>query len=163
MVIEAVAAAGYDRPVGLVLVGDGSDRARVLRAAANNPHIQLLAPIGDRLRLACLLASADAFVHGCEAETFCLAAAEARASGLPLIVPDRGGAADQLVAGQGGLYQAGSAAALSNAIASFLAGDPVSHRRRAAAASSGVPSLDAHFEHLFAAYRARIARRSRAA
>ena len=36
------------------------------------------------------LASADALVHGCEAETFCLVAAEARASGTPMIVPDRG-------------------------------------------------------------------------
>lgn len=96
MVIDATVAAGYQRRVGLVLFGDGRDRARVVRAAANNPHIHLAAPVTDRRELAPIFASADALVHGCEAETFCMVAAEARASGLPLIVPDEGGAGDQL-------------------------------------------------------------------
>ncbi len=112
MVIEAVAAAGYDQPVGFVLFGDGRDRAKVVRAAANNPHVHLAAPIADRVELATILASADALVHGCEAETFCMVAAEAKASGLPLIVPDEGGAADQFSNGQGGVYTARSPASL---------------------------------------------------
>jgi len=75
MVIEAVTSAGYGQPVGLVIVGDGRDSARVQRAAAHNPHIQLLAPTRDRAAMADLLASADALVHGCDAETFCMVAA----------------------------------------------------------------------------------------
>ena len=41
-----------------------------------------------------MLASADAYLHGCPAETFGLVIAEALCAGLPQIVPDRGGAAE---------------------------------------------------------------------
>ncbi|MFT3965459.1 MAG: glycosyltransferase, partial [Sphingobium sp.] len=95
MVIGAVQAASYDRPIGLVIIGGGRQQARVVRAVANNPHIHLMAPTSDRHMLARLYASADALVHGCEAETFGMCAAEAVASGTPLIVPDSGGSSDQ--------------------------------------------------------------------
>ena len=121
MVVEAVMAAGVNAPVGLVLIGDGRDRARVARAAVDNPHIQLLSPISDRLELARLFASADALIHGCEAETFCMVASEARASGLPLIVPDGGGAADQARLAGGWTYVSGDAASAADAISDFVA------------------------------------------
>lgn len=152
MVIDAVASAGFSTPVGLVLVGDGRDRGRVRRAAANNPHIQLLAPIHDRSALAELLASADALVHGCEAETFCMVAAEARASGLPVIVPDEGGASDQARSGGGLLYRAGQADSLAAAIIDFTRGGPSDHRRIAARLAPSVMTMDDHFDRLFSAY-----------
>ena len=152
MVIDAVASAGFSTPVGLVLVGDGRDRGRVRRAAANNPHIQLLAPIHDRSALAELLASADALVHGCEAETFCMVAAEARASGLPVIVPDEGGASDQARSGGGLLYRAGQADSLAAAIIDFTRGGPAGHRRIAARLAPSVMTMDDHFDRLFSAY-----------
>jgi len=154
MVIEAVTAAGYSQPVGLVLFGNGRDRARVVRAADNNPHVHLGAPILDRAELATVLASADALVHGCEAETFCMVAAEAKASGLPLIVPDDGGAGDQFAAGQGCRYEARNPAALAAAIVAFVAGSLAAHRARAVTAAAGVPDMDAHFARLFATYAA---------
>ncbi len=163
MVIEAVTVAGYSRPVGLVLVGDGRDRARVRRAAANNPHIQLLAPIRDRAALAELLASADALVHGSEAETFCMIAAEARASGLPVIVPDEGGAPDQ-ARGRGGLlYKAGQAESLAVTILDFVRNDPEQQRRRSAALAASVTTMDDHFNQLFALYAQLPFRQSHAA
>lgn len=152
MVIEAVTAAGFDNPVGLVLFGDGHDKTRVVRAAMNNPHVQLCAPIVDRAELATVFASADALVHGCEAETYCMVAAEARASGLPLIVPDQGGAGDQFAAGQGERYEACSASSLAAAIGRFIAAGPDGHQRAAALAAAQVGSMDSHFERLFAAY-----------
>lgn len=152
MVFDAVTAAGYQRPIGLVLFGDGRERSRVVRAAELDPHIHLAAPVTDRQDLATILASADALVHGCEAETFCMVAAEAKASGLPIIVPDEGGASDQFVEGQGARYKARSAAALAAALVDFLAGDPVGARLRATAAAGAVPTMDAHFETLFALY-----------
>ncbi|MGN6377122.1 MAG: glycosyltransferase [Sphingomonas sp.] len=154
MVVEAICHAGYRQPLGLMLIGDGRDRDRIARAAFGNPHVRLVQPIRDRALLATTLASADALVHGCEAETFCMVAAEARASGLPLIVPDAGGAADQFVAGQGARYRAGSVRALSSAVTGFLADAPDAHRARAAAAASGVRTMDAHFDDLFARYAA---------
>ncbi len=66
MIIEAVRAAGTRAPVGLVIAGDGRDRARVVRAAADNPHVHLLTPVSDRHEVARLFASCDALIHGCE-------------------------------------------------------------------------------------------------
>jgi alpha-1,6-mannosyltransferase len=151
-VIEAVTSAGYRKPVGLVLVGDGRDRARVQRAAAHNPHIHLIAPTGDRRTLAELLASADGLVHGCEAETFCMVVAEARASGLPVIVPDAGGASDQISGGTGMQYRAGHTASLARTIARFLETEPTAHHQRAVEAAGSVPTMDDHFQNLFDAY-----------
>lgn len=153
MVIEAVKAAGYDHPVGLVLFGDGRDKKRVLRAAGNNPHIHLAAPISDRRTLATIMASADALIHGCEAETFCMVAAEARASGLPLIIPGDGGAGDQYVPGQGAIYTAGNSAALVDALKQFLQSDPASQRARASLTAGATRTMDEHFTELFDTYR----------
>ena len=152
-VIEAVTSAGYRNPVGLVLVGDGRERARVRRAAANNPHIQLLAPITQRDQLAEMLASADALVHGCEAETFCMVAAEARASGIPIIVPDEGGASDQAAQGVGFRYRAAQTDSLAATITAFLTSGPEVQRRHAAALAASTTTMDDHFQQLFAAYR----------
>jgi alpha-1,6-mannosyltransferase len=156
MVIEAVTAAGAKAPVGLILIGDGRDRARVARAAATNPHIQLLSPISDRPELARLFASVDALIHGCEAETFCMVAAEARASGLPLIAPDGGGAADQATLSGGWTYTSGDAGSAADAIAAFLASDRVAIAAAARINAVSVRTMDEHFGDLFAYYEALI-------
>jgi alpha-1,6-mannosyltransferase len=163
MVIEAVTAAGAQGPVGLILIGDGRERSRVARAAADNPHVQLLAPISDRLELARLFASCDALIHGCEAETFCMVAAEARASGLPLIVPDGGGAADQARASGGWTYVSGQAASAVEAIHAFLASDRVPVTAAARSNAANVRTMDEHFADLFAYYETLIAGERKAA
>jgi alpha-1,6-mannosyltransferase len=98
-----------------------------------------------------LLASADALIHGCEAETFCMVAAEARASGIPLIVPDRGAAVDQLVPGAGTTYRAACEASLERAIVGFIDRGP-ELQRAAAVRASRVRTMDEHFAELFARY-----------
>ena len=163
MVIEAVTAAGAKAPVGLVLLGDGRERARVARAAADNPHIHLAAPIADRHELARVFASADALIHGCEAETFCMVAAEARAAGLPLIAPDGGGAADQARQANGWVYEPGNAAAAADAIGSFLDAPRDAVRAAAVAAAPAVRTMDAHFDDLFAFYASLIAPKQKVA
>ncbi|MEJ7933893.1 glycosyltransferase [Sphingobium sp. AN558] len=150
-VIEAVTSAGYHQPLGLVLVGDGRDKAKVGRAAMHNPHIQLLAPTRDRTALGALLASADALVHGCEAETFCMVAAEARASGLPVIVPDEGGASDQADRDAGLHYRARQPDSLAKAISKFVAGRS-DYRTRAIIAAPSVMTMEDHFSRLFDVY-----------
>jgi alpha-1,6-mannosyltransferase len=152
MVVDAVTRAGFDQPTGLMLIGDGRERDAIARAAFGNPHIRLVQPVRDRAMLARILASSDALVHGCEAETFCMAAAEARASGLPVIVPDSGGARDHWGEGHGALYRGGDGEALARALTGFLSDDPAAHRRRASAAAPGVRSMDEHFAALFARY-----------
>lgn len=145
LVIDAVTAAGIERPVGLIIVGDGRERGRVTRQVASNPHIQLLSPIVDRRALARLMASCDALIHGCEAETFSIVVAEAAASGLPLIVPDRGAAADHAQAGRDFIYKSGTASDAAHAIAAFL--DSRRDARRGA-----VRTMDDHFSGLFELY-----------
>jgi alpha-1,6-mannosyltransferase len=163
MVIEAVTAAGAQAPVGLILIGDGRERAKVARAAAENPHVQLLAPISDRLELARLFASCDALIHGCEAETFCMVAAEARKSGLPLIVPDGGGAADQARASGGWTYASGQAASAVEAIHAFLAADRIPVAETARRNAANVRTMDEHFADLFAYYETLVAGERKAA
>ena len=74
-----------------------------------------------------------------------MVAAEARASGLPLIAPDLGGAADQARAGGGITYAAGSSAAAAAAIRRFI-----DHPMRPAAIENR--TMDQHFADLFALY-----------
>lgn len=163
MVVDACMAAGVERPVGLVLVGDGRDRARVVRHVGANPHVLMLAPITDRPALAQLLASADALIHGCEAETFCLVAAEARASGLPLIAPDRGGASDQARESGGEVYRSADAGAAAQAIGRLIDRglDRLGAEARTRALSTR--TLDQHFDELFQRYGALTDRAARAA
>jgi alpha-1,6-mannosyltransferase len=152
MVIDAVTAASYDRPIGLVIIGDGRQQARVVRAVANNPHIHLSAPTGDRAMLARLYASADAVVHGCEAETFGMVPAEALASGMPIIVPDSGGASDQYAPGLGEQFKARDGASLCDAIRRFSDNGRAHYAPGAAEAAARSRTEGDHFDALFANY-----------
>ena len=73
MIVDAVAAASQKLPIGMVILGAGKHKQRILKQIAGNPHIRLLKPEKDRIKFATILASADALIHGCEAETFCMA------------------------------------------------------------------------------------------
>jgi alpha-1,6-mannosyltransferase len=158
MVLRAVGEASRRHKVGLLLVGDGPRRGRLELMAERLGKMAVLPRINDREELARLLASADALVHGCEAETFCMVAAEARASGIPLIVPDRGAAADQRVPGAGTVYRAASEISLERAIGRFINRGP-ELQRAAAVRASGVRTMDQHFAELFACYEALAPRR----
>ena len=145
LVVDAVTAASQTMPIGLVIVGAGGHRKRIEKHIFGNPHIKLLGTERDRVKFATLLASADALIHGCEAETFCMAAAEARASGVPMIVPDRGGAAYHARGGAGLTYHAGSALSAAQATLRLL-----SHPPRGP--FDGCVTMRDHFAALFADY-----------
>lgn len=155
MVLDAISAVGQDMPLGMVLFGEGRERRAILKHMAGNPHVRLFEPNRDPALFARIIASADALVHGSDAETFCMAAAEARASGIPVIVPDRGAAADHAADGAGVTYRANDSGALSQAIRTVLA-------------SGTRPKVDArsmaqHFEDLFRLYEASARKQARAA
>ena len=150
MVIEAVRLAAREHPLGLVLLGAGGQEAKVRAAIGDDRHIRLLAPVHERAKFAAIVASADALVHGCEAETFCLAAAEAKASGVPVIVPDRGGAAEHAMGGAGLTYRAADPTSLAAAIGQLARqGWPRIHPQ--------VQTMRGHFEQLFVLYAQLIA------
>jgi len=145
-ITSAFARAKASRPIGLVIVGDGLARKHVERAAAAAGNVYLAGAIRDRDMLAKLYASADALLHGSGAETYGLVVAEAISSGLPVIVPDTGGAADLASRAPSRLYKTGNVESCAATILEFLAAprDPVP-----------VPplrSLDEHFADLFALY-----------
>ncbi len=146
-VIEAFARARRVRPdLGLIVIGDGLARRSVEHAAKRAGGVALLGAVTDRGELARILASADLFVHGSGAETYGLAAAEAVVSGVALVVPDSGGAADLAARGLSKTYRTGDAADCARAILAVLAGeaDPPT------APPPG--SLDEHFTALFGLY-----------
>jgi alpha-1,6-mannosyltransferase len=152
MVIDATLAASNYSPIGLILIGDGRHRTQLARHVRGNPHIHLLAPISDRAMLANVLASGDALIHGCETETFGLVAAEAAASGLPLIVPDEGGSTAVVRLGSGVTYKAGDALAAADAITGIIANGLSQTRQRAFMRAQQIPSIDEHFAELFNRY-----------
>lgn len=163
MIIEAATGCGFAHPVALVIAGDGRVRTSVERAAADNPHVRLIAPIRDRAAFATLLASADALVHGSESETFCMIAAEARASGVPMFLPDGGAAADHLVPGAGAHYAAADAASLAEAMRRVLDLGLDRAQAVARAAAPRTRTMDAHFADLFELYEGHRVPRSSAA
>lgn len=152
MVVNAVAKAGVRAPVGLILVGSGTTTRAIERARAGNPHVVLLGAVEQRADMARLMASADGLIHGSDAETFCMVAAEARASGLPLIGPDLGGFADHLREGVGFGFAAGDSSGAAQAIGNFVVAGPAGLRSQASARAQDVRSLQAHFSELFARY-----------
>lgn len=150
-VMRAVGTSARRHDLGLILVGDGPRRRKLEGIAERLPSVAVWPRLTNRRELARLLASSDALVHGCEAETFCLVAAEARASGIPMIVPDRGAAGDQVIANVGAMYRAGSEISLGRALERFIDRGP-QFQRAAAARASRVRSMDEHFADLFGKY-----------
>ncbi len=160
VIIEAFARARRARGgLGLVLVGDGLRRYAVSKAAVRVGHVHLLGAVSDRELMARLYASADLLVHGSAAETYGLVVAEAICSGLPVVVPDRGGASDFAARARSAVYPTGDAEGCASAIVRLLTADPgavAAQRDR----SGSVRSAEAHFESLFALYQDLIDRKA---
>ena len=159
LVIDAVERAGADLPVGLILLGAGVESARIEKRIDGSPHIRMFTPVYDRERLARIVASCDALIHGSEAEPFGLVASEAMAGGLPLIVPDTGGCAEVADPLASELYTARDAGAAADAIKRLFARDQPLLRRAALVAAGKVRSDRDHAIELMACYEALLARR----
>jgi alpha-1,6-mannosyltransferase len=152
VLLEAFARAARVRPLGLVVFGRGSQERTLRRAIARTPGARWMGYIRDRRMLARTLASADAFLHGSAAETYGLDVAEALCAGTPAVIPDRGGASAFATPGATEAYAAGDARAACKALLAVLARDRSENRRACAIAARSVPSIDEHFERLWAAY-----------
>lgn len=149
-IIEGFARARAVRhDLGLVIIGDGPLRANVESWAARAGRTHVMGPIADRGRLARCLASGDVLVHGSGAETYGLVVAEAISSGLAVVSPDTGGAADLARRGLARIYATGDAASCAGAILTLL---------KAIESPGRLPPLDppgsaeSHFAALFELY-----------
>ncbi|MBI3932562.1 MAG: glycosyltransferase family 4 protein [Acidobacteria bacterium] len=114
-----------------VVVGQGSDRARLLAAAVERgvaSHVHLVGRVADRL-LHALYARADIFAHATRYEGSSLVTLEAMAHGLPVVASRTGGIPDKVVPGETGLLvEPGDVAGLAEGLLA-LAADP--SRRKA--------------------------------
>jgi alpha-1,6-mannosyltransferase len=150
-IIDGFALARERRPdLALAIFGDGPDRAAVARRAAKVEGVHLAGPVKDRAKLAAIYASADLLVHGSGAETYGLVVAEAITSGLPVVTPDTGGAADLAKRGASATYATGDAGACADAICSLLAAREAG--RCPVRALAPPSSADTHFTQLFELY-----------
>lgn len=150
---DGFARAAAKQPMGLVLFGGGPFDKYVRWKAARTPGVYVAGYTQNREELATALASADAFLHGSAAETYGLVVAEALCSGLPLVVPNVGGAADLAAPAYAETYTPGSAAACGDAITGLFARDPAALSQAVAlAAKDRVGTMDDHFDLLFERY-----------
>jgi alpha-1,6-mannosyltransferase len=140
------------RDAVLVLFGDGPERERLERRAPAGVYFARFEK--DRSRLASALASADMLVHGCPYETFGLAVAEAAACGLPVVVPDKGGAAESADPSCSETYRSLDVEGCAAAIERLLARSGRDLEEHARAAASRVPTVDAHFARVLSTYAA---------
>jgi alpha-1,6-mannosyltransferase len=149
-VLQALEGLRRERPCAVLVLGDGPERARL---EARFPWARFEGFVTDRARYGALLASGDALVHGCPHETFGFVVGEALASGVPVVVPDQGGAAEFATPGCAEKY-APDAPLVACAVATrrLLDRPPGEASRAALEASAGIPSSDDHFDKLFAVY-----------
>lgn len=156
--MRAVREVAADQPVGWVIFGGGPFERTVRYSAARTPGTYVAGYTEDRHELATALASADLFLHGSAAETFGLVVAEAICSGLPVVVPARGGADDFAHPDYAETYAPGAASDCADAIRRMLARDKGPLRDAVeTAANKRIGTMETHFDQLFEHY-ARLVR-----
>lgn len=139
------------RRVTLVVVGDGPALADLRARAVPEVHF-IGCKHGEELAL--IYASADVFVFPSDTETFGQVVTEAQASGLPAVVPDRGGVTDTVVPYRTGLrFQPNDAQDLVHAVVR-LVDDPACrmHMAERARANAERRTWECVFESLFRRY-----------
>ncbi|MFO8030466.1 MAG: glycosyltransferase [Cyclonatronaceae bacterium] len=152
-IFEGFRLASQKRKMGLLIFGDGPFRWMVKRQARGIEHLKLMGFTSDREELAEYLSSADYFVHGSAAETYGLVVAEAICSGLPVVVPDVGGAGDLAGKAYSETYKPGNAAGFSEALLRILDRDRDAMVAACArAAKDSIGTMDDHFRQLFQVY-----------
>src|SRR5262245_5704577 len=160
--VEALEIVSKRRPIGLVLLGDGPERARLEAAGRRLASFRGILFTRDRAEYARLLASVDALAHGSTCETFGFLLAECLASGTPIVAPDAGGAADLSEPAWSERYPAyAGPAPIAKALDRLLGPPRHDLRARARERASRLPTTEDHFRKLFDLYAECLAERSR--
>ena len=160
VVIEGVQRLELERPVRLVMFGEGPELER-LRKMCDPRVVTIAGPERDRQRLAAVMASADAFVHGGAFETYGFSVAEAMASGLPVVVPGSGAVLDLIEPACSETFEPGSAGACTSALARVLGPEFERYRGAALAAADGVLDSSQQILEMVRIYQELLAERAR--
>jgi alpha-1,6-mannosyltransferase len=152
-IFRAFERASKEEEMGLVVFGDGPMRSLVHRRGNKIPGVHFAGYTSDPTELPRVYASCDAMLHGSAAETYGLVIAEAICSGLPVVVPDIGGAADLAHPSYSEVYPPGDSKAASEALLRLLRRDRAGIKEACAAATiARVGTMDDHFRELFGYY-----------
>lgn len=162
VVLEGFARFRAGREARLIIFGDGPERAALERRFAQRDDVRFMGFERDPHQIATALASADAFVHGCPFETFGLSVAQAVACGLPVVVPDQGGAAELARPSFAEFYPAGDAGACAAALERLCLRDAAALRDGALRARASIVGAVEQVEHTVEVYRELLARRGKA-
>ena len=160
-IIDGFKKASQHKPMGLLLFGGGPIEKWVAHKSKDVPNIKLMGFTSDRDELANIMASSDYFLHGSAAETFGIVVAEAICSGLPLVIPDMGGAMDFSNPDYSEVYATGKSDAMAEAILTIIERDRKSLSKACKSASQNyVRSVDEHFDELFSYYSTLVERKA---
>jgi alpha-1,6-mannosyltransferase len=152
-IIDGFKLASEKKPMGMIIVGSGPIQKWIEYKTKKIRHLKLMGFTSNRSELADIMASSDYFVHGSAAETFGMVVAEAICSGLPVVVPGRGGAvvlADPEIAE---IYDTGNKIDLADALIRMLSKNR--HEMVNACqttAKNSIYTVDQHFDSLFELY-----------
>jgi phosphatidylinositol alpha 1,6-mannosyltransferase len=153
--------------VRVVIVGGGPEEQNLRRLLPGAAFLGVLH--GEELGAA--YASLDVFVHTGRHETYCQAAQEALASGVPVVAPNSGGPVDVVDSGAGFLYTPGDRDELASYVRA-LVDNPQLRRQMALTARRSVENrswfavneaLVRHYRDVLAARRGETDRRLRVA
>ncbi len=132
-------------PLWLVCAGEGPDRPHIVTMLGQRVLCPGFVPANSIARLE---ASADIFAMPSKNETFGNAAAEALASGLPILVSEESGMERLLGDGAGGLVVNGGAVEWANALRPLITDRPARIRMAKAARHTAEKSLPSWLEIL---------------
>lgn len=159
-VIDGFKKASEDNAMGLVIFGGGPIRKWIEWKVKGSKNIKLMGFTRNRDELANIMASSDYFVHGSAAETFGLVVAEAICSGLPVVVPDTGGAVDLADSKYAEIYKTGNHESFAKALLSITSRNREKLTFHSSqAAKDKICTVDEHFDHLFSLYQQLVAQK----
>ena len=160
VVLEGFTQFAARRSARLVVYGDGPERQHLEQRWGGHPAVRFMGFEPDARKIAAALASADAFVHGCPFETFGLSVAQAISCGSPVVVPDRGGAAELAQPDFAELYRAGDPEAFSAAMERLFARDAATLRAAALRGREGIFGAVEQVKRTVDVYRELLAHRA---
>lgn len=153
--IRALALARKEANVGLVICGDGPQRAELEALASSLGVTDAVRFLGLRRDVAELLGHCDVYCHAAPFEPFGIVCVEAMAVGLPTIVPNGGGIPEAVEDGKTGfIYPVADASALAARVVELARSPERAVAMGVLARKAAVERFDAHryVNDLYATY-----------